>query len=64
MKIFRTIRKIFDTRYTDREIQSIQADTTKKLEDTSTVAKRHVELLKKNGVMMQIYIATGGDHHD
>lgn len=60
--IFRTIRKIFDPKYTDMKVEAIKDQNRKVFEDTDRVAKRHVNLLKKDGIMMRIYIASGGDH--
>ena len=62
--ILSMLRKVFDPKYSDRAVEEIQADTKRKLEDTTVVAEKHAALLKKNGVMMRIYIATGGDHGD
>lgn len=60
--IFRLLRKIFDPRYTDKKVDKLNDASKKVFDDTAKVAKRHADLMKKNGVMMQIYIVTGGDH--
>lgn len=47
---------------TDQKVHDIHEDTDKILKDTAKEAKQLRDLLRKNGVTMQIYIATGGDH--
>lgn len=46
---------------TDDHAAEIAADNEKKLRETAESAKKLKELLLKNGVTLQIFIATGGD---
>lgn len=46
---------------TDTKAAEIAADNEQKLRETAIAAKKLRDLLKKNGVTLQIYIATGGD---
>jgi predicted sulfurtransferase len=55
------LKKLFTQKATDQRVDAIYEDVTHKLEDTAKVAKRHRDLLQKNGVTLRIYIATGGD---
>lgn len=58
------LRKLF-TNDTDRQVAEIYKDAKKDFDSTAKIAKGHRDLLRKNGVTMQIFIATGGDHrHD
>lgn len=56
------LKKIFLPSETDKQVEAIHADSRDILNDASVRAKRHKELLDKNGFTMRIYIATGGDH--
>lgn len=56
------VKTIFVPSYTDKKVEAIHDDTQKKLDDANEAVKRYNELLKKNGVTMQIVIAAGGDH--
>jgi predicted DNA binding CopG/RHH family protein len=62
MSIKEMFKKIF-TNKTDAKVDELNRQSLKKIDDSARVAKRHAELLKKNGVGMRIFIATGGDHH-
>lgn len=57
MNIF---RRLFDT---DRKVAEIQAHNEKVAKDAAKAALGLKRLLAKNGVTLQIYIATGGDKH-
>lgn len=56
------LKKLF-TNETDRKVAEIQAHNEKIAKETSKAALDLKRLLKKNGVTLQIYIATGGDKH-
>lgn len=53
-------RKIFNNK-TDAKVNAILKSTEKTSQETAVVAKDLHDLLKKNGVTLQIFIATGGD---
>lgn len=54
-------RKLF-TKDVDRQVDAIFDDEiAKPLQDSAKSARSLATLLKKNGVTLQIYIATGGD---
>lgn len=55
MKIWQLLFK------TDEKVDSIHEDTARILGEAADEAKQLRDLLRKNGVTMQIYIATGGD---
>lgn len=55
------LKRLFLAKPTDQTVDRINSESRAVLEDTSTVSKRYRDLLKKNGVALQIYIATGGD---
>ncbi len=57
------LKRLFLSRPTDEKVAAINEERRAILQDVSKVAKRHRDLLKKNGVALQIYIATGGDKH-
>lgn len=56
------LKKLF-TNETDRKVAEIQAHNEKVAKDTAKAASSLTRLLKKNGITLQIYIATGGDKH-
>lgn len=53
--------KLF-THKTDKIVEEIHEKNRQDLKAASKEAKALKDLLKKNGVSMQIFIATGGDH--
>lgn len=55
------LKKIF-TNKTDQQVAQIQAENQKMAKEASKEARALRNLLRKNGVTLQIYIATGGDH--
>lgn len=63
MSIKEMFKRLF-TNKTDRQVDKLNQESLQKIQATGLVAKRHADLLKKNGVSMRIFIATGGDHHD
>ncbi len=57
------LRKLF-TREVDRQVEAIYNDeVSQPLHKAGKTADSLNRLLKKNGVTLQIYIATGGDKH-
>lgn len=64
MMIMETLKKLFWPHYTDRIVQDLTDDTLKEFQQTAKVAKSHRDLLRKNGVTLQITIAAGADKHD
>jgi hypothetical protein len=46
-----------------REIEAINAENKKTVAGAGESAERLSALLKKNGVTMQVIVATGGDNH-
>jgi hypothetical protein len=54
------LRKLF-TNETDRRVAEIQAYNEERAKEASKAALDLKKLLMKNGVTLQIYIATGGD---
>lgn len=63
MKIIELLRKVLLPSYTDKRVDEINAENKKAFDDTAETAKRHAELLRKNGVTLRIFIAAGGDKH-
>lgn len=57
------LKKLLFPGETDRKVEAIQAESKAMLEDAERMAKRHNDLLRKNGVTLRVYIATGGDKH-
>lgn len=49
---------------TDNQVDAIYEESKAILEERSRMARRHKELIDKNGFTMRIYIATGGDHRN
>lgn len=61
--MLRLIRKLF-SKEVDRKVDAIFADEINpSLKSADKTAASLTTLLKKNGVTLQIYIATGGDKH-
>lgn len=60
--MFNTLKKILFPSITDKRVATINADSKQMLQHATVRAKRHNDLLAKNGVTLRIYIATGGDH--
>lgn len=59
--IMRQLKKLL-TKETDRRVDLIfEHEIKKPLKDTARTAKKITRLLEKDGVTLQIYIATGGD---
>lgn len=54
------LKRLF-TNETDRKVAEIQAHNAKVAKATSKAGLDLKKLLAKNGVTLQIYIATGGD---
>lgn len=52
----------FMNKKTDEKVEAILKETSETTKDTAKVAKELRDLLKKNGVTLQIFIATGGEH--
>lgn len=46
---------------TDKAVNEILDNTSMQSAEAATEAKKLADLLKQNGVTLQIYIATGGD---
>lgn len=64
MKIFKLLRKIFSND-TDREVAQIVDPVRKQFKKTALTAKEQRDLLRKNGVGLQVVVATGGiEHHE
>lgn len=57
------LKKLFLPSATDSQVNAINAESKALLKDAAKVAKSHRDLLKRNGVSMQIVIAAGGDKH-
>lgn len=53
------LRLLF-TRQADDIVEAIHSGNEAKLKATSKEAKQLRDLLRKNGITMQIYVATGG----
>lgn len=65
MLFMETLKKLFVPHYTDNIVQVLTDDTLKEFHETAIVAKSHRDLLRKNGVTLQITVAAGADkHHD
>lgn len=60
--MLRLLRKIFLPSQTDLQVEAIHKESKAMLDNASKTAKRHKQLLERNGFTMRIYIATGGDH--
>lgn len=61
---FKTMFRKLLPGYTDKRVQEINNQSLKKIKESGQVAKRHADLLKKDGIAYRIVIATGGDRHD
>lgn len=44
-----------------RVIEGINSDTRQKIDDATKTTEKLKQLLEKNGITLQIFIATGGD---
>jgi hypothetical protein len=62
MKPVEIARRIFVPSVTDETVDQINAESKATLEEASKVAKRHRDLLRRNGVALQVKIAAGGGH--
>lgn len=58
-----TLKRILFPSRTDRVVKKYNDESEAMLKEAARVAKSHRDLLRKNGVALQIYIATGGDKH-
>lgn len=54
------LKRLF-SKDTDVYVDKIFKDASKQIRSTAKVAKIQRDLLQKDGITMQIYIATGGD---
>lgn len=63
MSIHETLRKIF-SKDIDREVSVITNENSRVLKEAGKAIGKHRDLLKKNGVTMPIFIATGGDRRE
>lgn len=52
------------THETDRQVHAIVEPVREQLKDTAKIAKKQRDLLRKDGVTMQIVIAAGGVRHE
>lgn len=59
-----TLKKIFLPSYTDNIVEPMTEDAQREFKATAKVAKSHRDLLKRNGVTLQIMVGAGGDKHD
>lgn len=57
------LRRMF-SKDTDIYVDKIIKDASKQIRSTAKVAKKQRDLLQKDGITMQIYVATGGAHRD
>lgn len=65
MSVINMLRKIFDPRYTDKKVDSINKKSVKKIEDATKAAKQHIDLHRRDGIAYRIVIAIGGEaRHD
>ncbi len=62
--ILKTLKKLFLSRITDSQVDAINAESESILDVASQKTQSQIDLLKKNGVTLRIFIATGGDHHE
>lgn len=60
--ILKTIKRLIFPSVTDNTVKEIQESSKVELDVASHKIKSHNDLLKKNGVTLKIFIATGGDH--
>lgn len=54
--------RVKEAKKTDEKVAEILEDVSKTSADTAKSAKRLEDLLRANGVSLQIVIATGGGH--
>lgn len=59
-----TLKKLFKQSIVDDKVCSINNRTETILKDTAIVAKSHADLLRRNGVTLQILTGAGADRHD
>lgn len=59
-----TLKKIFLPSYTDNIVEPMTEDAQREFKATAKVAKSHRDLLKRNGVTLQIMVGAGADKHD
>ncbi len=59
--MLRMIKRLIFPSITDKQVSAITKRSEEMLDDTSRIARRHKQLLDKNGFTMRIYIASGGD---
>lgn len=59
-----TIKKLFLPSYIDNIVDPMTEDAQREFKATARVAKSHRDLLKRNGVTLQIMVGAGADKHD
>lgn len=57
------LKRMF-SKETDIYVDKIIKDASKQIRSTAKVAKKQRDLLQKDGITMQIYVATGGARRD
>ncbi len=58
--MFNMLKKLFSSE-NDRTVDAINKESAHMLRSAAKQAKRNNDLLKKNGITLQIFIASGGD---
>lgn len=61
--MFKALRKIFTKEVDRQEAAILDKAVTPSLRSAGQTADSLHRLLKKNGITLQIYVATGGDKH-
>lgn len=58
-KMTETLKRLFLPHYTDKKVDAINAEAHRSLNESGETIARYNALLKQNGVVMRIAIATG-----
>lgn len=61
--MMRLLRKLFSSETDKRVDQIFEDDIRKPLQESTKAGDDLTALLKKNGVTLKVFIATGGDKH-
>jgi hypothetical protein len=63
MRIFDTLRKLFDSKYSDKRVEEVQAKNVKSIRVSKESTEKYKKLLKTDDYAMIFYKATREEKH-
>lgn len=64
MNIVEWMKRLFSTRYNDREVKPLREDHRRELKEAASAIDTHTRALQGDDVALKIFMATGGGKHE